>query len=219
MSGDVAVVDYGVGNLYSVCRALAHVGASGFVTSDPRDVERASAVLLPGVGAFGNAMENLRRLGLVGPLKEAAASGRPFIGICLGMQLLMEESEEFGRHPGLGLIPGDVGKMDCRQNARIPHIGWNRITRPPSPKDPWADTPLDGLPDGTFMYFVHSYHARPTRREVVLAETTYHGQTFCSALRSGNVVGMQFHPERSAADGLRVYAHIARHLLSKRGFS
>jgi glutamine amidotransferase len=219
MSGDVAVVDYGVGNLYSIGRALAHVGVSGFVTSDPHDIARAPAVLLPGVGAFGKAMENLRRLDLVEPLKEAAASGRPFMGICLGMQLLMEESEEFGRHPGLALIPGNVGKMNCGPDARIPHIGWNRIARPGSPDDPWADTPLDGLPDGTFMYFVHSYHARPARRAHVLAETTYHGQTFCSALRAGNVVGMQFHPERSAAEGLRIYAHFARCLLRKKGFS
>ena len=156
----VAIVDFGMGNLFSVEQACLAVGLAPSVTKDRRAVEGADIVILPGVGAFGDAMENLRSRDLIGPLRDVAASGRLLIGICLGLQMLMDESEEFGAHKGLGLVSGTVLRLaPTRAGAKVPQIGWNRVyeARPGA----WADTPFEGQRDSVYMYFVHSYYVTP----------------------------------------------------------
>lgn len=218
----VVIVDYGLGNLYSVKHACEHVAVRASVTSDRREILAADAVLLPGVGAFGDAMATLQRLDLVGVLTDFAASGRPLVGICLGMQLLLEGSSEFGDVEGLGLIPGRVEQIDrpCEggRMLKVPQIGWNGVYRPATSTgaDPWSGTLLDGVADGEPMYFVHSYVVRPADASVELAHTTYGGVRFCSALRRGNVTACQFHPERSGVEGLTIYRNFARLLTEEK---
>jgi glutamine amidotransferase len=204
---DVAIVDYGMGNLFSVKHACVFAGLEACVTSDPASLSLARAVILPGVGAFGEAMATLTELGFVGALRAFADSGRPLFGICLGLQLLMTESHEFGTHAGLGLIPGEVVKLEGARE-RVPHVGWSPVRR--TRDRGWDDTPLDGLSDGVHMYFVHSFCVRPSVADVIVASTPHGGSEFCSALRRENVFACQFHPERSGADGLRVYQNLAR---------
>lgn len=201
MSRPVAVVDYGRGNLFSISRALAHLGAEARVTSDPAELAAAERAILPGVGAFGDGMENLRARGLVEPLKGYAASGRPLLGICLGMQLLMDGSDEFGEHAGLGVVPGRVRRFaDSPERAwKVPHVGWSALK--PGPAG-WSGSALAGTPEGERMYFVHSYFVETARPEHRLAVTPYAGTEFCSALRAGPVEGFQFHPEKSGESGL-----------------
>ncbi|MCL4552165.1 MAG: imidazole glycerol phosphate synthase subunit HisH, partial [Candidatus Marsarchaeota archaeon] len=215
----VAIVDFGMGNLFSAKHACEHVGMKAFITSEKNDILRADAVILPGVGAFGDAMNSLRRLDLEEPLKDLAASKKPMMGICLGLQLLMTESQEFGQHQGLGIVDGPVVRFDKPYEARgplkVPHIGWNSIFRPGhlrgdgkplmDVEDPWNGTLLSGLPDGTYTYFVHSFYAIPENPALVLSTTRYGNFEFCSSLRCGNVFAFQFHPERSGPNGLRIY--------------
>lgn len=221
----VAIVDYGLGNLFSVRQACAAVGLAPQVTSDRDEIVRAGAVILPGVGAYGDAMAALRRLDLVECIRDLAQSGKPLFGICLGMQLLMSESHEFGRHPGLDVIPGDVvrfaGPVDetagVPRALKVPQVGWNSIVRAPESAaagaagaaDPWSGTPLAGLRDGEFVYFVHSYHVRPQASSVVVSTSRYGNIEFCSSLRVGNVFACQFHPERSGPAGLAIYRNFA----------
>lgn len=210
-----AIVDFGLGNLFSVGQACEAAGMDARITTSRQDLLDADVVFLPGVGAFGDAMAALRRMDLVAPLREVASSGKLVVGICLGMQLLMTESQEFGRHEGLGLIDGEVIRLTEQRTEqkrlKVPLIGWHRI-RPPVGRtvDDWTRTPLEGIPDGAFMYFVHSFHAAPKDTGVLLSTTTYGNVEFCSGLRSGNVLGFQFHPERSGAHGLQIYRNIAR---------
>ncbi len=211
----VAIVDYGMGNLFSVQQALEHVGLRAHRTSSSSDLLGADGVILPGVGAFGDAMATLRRLGLVEVLHEVAASGRPLVGICLGMQLLMTQSHEFGRHQGLGLIDGDVVRFEAPQEGgatmKVPQVGWNRITR----RDrSWEQTWLEGLQDGTFLYFVHSFYVTPRDPSVVLSTSRYGHIEFCSSLQQGNLIASQFHPERSGPQGLRMYRNLAVRLMA-----
>ena len=203
---DVAIVDYGLGNLFSIQQACRHVGLSAVITSEKQDIANARAAILPGVGAFGDAIAELERLDLIDLLRGIKASGKPMMGICLGMQLLMSESREFGQHGGLDLIPGSVRgfREDCKANSKIPQIGWNRISR--SEGGSWNGSLLENLDDGTFMYFVHSYYVVPEDTETVLAITAFGGIEYCSALRRENIFGCQFHPERSGAAGLKIYA-------------
>lgn len=210
----VAIVDLGMGNLHSVSLACRHVGLSSVRTTSSGDIASADAVILPGVGAFGAAMDALRRHELEEALTHFVASGRPLFGICLGMQLLLEESDEFGVHQGLGLIRGSVRRLPnepTNPHLKVPQVGWNAIFRrdEDGSTDPWADTPLAPLADGEVMYFVHSYYAVPREEEVVLATTTYGGLTYCSSLLRGNVFGCQFHPERSGPRGLDIYRNWA----------
>lgn len=208
----IAIVDYGMGNLRSVEKALAHLGHAAQVTSDPDEVAAAERVILPGVGAFGAAMQHLTaakdgRPALLEAVLEAARSGRPFLGICLGMQLLFTESEELGRHRGLDLIPGRVSQFDFAGRPdeaalKIPHMGWNRLSLRP-------DAPLfHGLDDGAMVYFVHSYYCLPDHPGVVSA-TADHGGPFCAALWQHNLFATQFHPEKSGAAGLRMLDNFA----------
>ncbi|HHV57319.1 MAG TPA: imidazole glycerol phosphate synthase subunit HisH [Firmicutes bacterium] len=191
----IAIVDYGMGNLGSVRYALQALGEEVRVTADPAAIAAAPGVILPGVGAFGDAMAELRARGLVETVRQAAGSGRPFLGICLGMQLLFTAGEEGGYHEGLDILPGVVRRL--RGEVKIPHIGWNSLSFP-------RPTPLfDGVAPGSFVYFVHSYVAVP-QEEAVVAATCSYGEEFTAAVRRGNVWGTQFHPEKSSQVGLAV---------------
>ncbi len=189
----IAIVDYGMGNLRSVLKAFEKVGAVARVVHEPHELANAAGIVLPGVGAFGQAMDNLSAAGWVEPLREACAQGLPFIGICLGMQLLFESSEELGQHAGLGILPGEVRRF--RGNLKVPQMGWNQIhIQHPSPL-------LEHVPDGSYAFFVHSYHCMPRDDSVVLATTEY-GIEFTSVVGRGNLYGAQFHPEKSQTVGL-----------------
>ena len=216
----VAIVDYGVGNLFSVRQACAAAGLQAIVTSDANDLRRSRCIVLPGVGAFGDAMAALSDLNLVECLRRASSEGIPLVGICLGMQLLMERSTEFGSFEGLALVPGSVERLrPARREVKVPQVGWNGIYRAGDGSrcvDPWAASALRGTTDGEPMYFVHSYVVKPTSPHVVLARSTYGGEEFCSALTAGNVTGLQFHPERSGPAGLRVYQNLAAMLAESR---
>jgi glutamine amidotransferase len=211
----VAIVDYSLGNLFSVKHACEHVGLDGVITACKEDVLAADAVILPGVGAFGDAMDNLRRLDLIRPLRDLAQSGKLLVGICLGQQLLMTESFEFGRHRGLDIFPGQVVRFaDPRGpqgNLKVPQVGWNRIHRPAKAghSDPWAGSPLEGIADGESMYFVHSFYVQPADPSVILSTTRYGHIDFCSGLRRNNIISFQYHPERSGVQGMRIYQNLA----------
>ena len=205
-----AIVDYGLGNLYSVGQACATAGMRPLITADKAQIAAAATVILPGVGAFGDAIAHLHRLDLVQPLVDIAAAGKPLVGICLGMQLLMRESYEFGSHKGLGLIEGEVIPFERgAEGAKVPQVGWNRIY---PGKDGWSDSPLEKVAAGEYMYFVHSYYTAPERTDLVLAHSRYAGIEFCAGLRYGNVHAYQFHPERSGSAGLKIYARLAQML-------
>jgi glutamine amidotransferase len=211
-----AIVDYGLGNLRSIEQACLHAGLEPVITSDRRAILAADAVVLPGMGAFGDAMATLRRLDLVGVMRDVAASPTPLIGVCLGVQLLMTESCEFGRHAGLDIVPGEVVRIDSpregERRLKVPQIGWNRITpaRSGGAEDGgWGHALLDGVAPGEYMYFVHSYVVRPADPTLVVATTTYGGFEFCSCLGRDNVFACQFHPERSGRSGLRIYTNLA----------
>jgi glutamine amidotransferase len=196
----IAVVDYGIGNLGSVMKAFRHLGAPAVLTGDVAELRRADVLVLPGDGAFASTMEEIERRGLVSVLREAVDQGRTLLGICIGMQLLFEESEEHGRHRGLGFLPGRVRRLEG--DLPIPHMGWNQL-------HPTREHPLlDGVADGAHVYFVHSYwcDAPP---EVVLAQTVY-GARFPAIVGRRNVLGVQFHPEKSQAVGLRLMANFVR---------
>lgn len=207
MKPQVVVVDYGVGNLLSVTRALETRGAVVTVASDPRSVLGADRLVLPGVGAFADGMAELEKLDLVWPIREFAAGGKPLLGICLGMQLLFSESEEFGFHRGLGLIEGRVEAIPNRRGdgawRKTPHIGWNELQRPPGRLD-WRGTLLAGLPESSAVYFVHSFAAMPTDSAVRLADCDHEGFAVSAAVQKGRIIGCQFHPEKSGATGLSI---------------
>ncbi len=204
---EVAIVDYGMGNLFSVNRACAQVGLDSIITDSAREIAAADAVILPGVGAFGDAMTALRQRGLVDVLREAAAREKPLLGICLGMQLLMSVSEEFGRHEGLGIIEGEVIRLTVDSGFKVPHVGWNQLRQ--SPGALWQHSLLNGLADGEFMYFVHSFCVKPKLPQLALATTHYGTFEFCSSLAHGQVFACQFHPERSGRQGLQIYRNFA----------
>ena len=212
---DVAIVDYGLGNLFSVKQACVYAGLEVGITSQSEEILGARAVILPGVGAFGDAMDVLHRLDLVTVLREVAASGSPLVGICLGAQLLLDESEEFGSHRGLGVVPGRVASLgnprEGSKRLKVPQVGWNRIHKLSGPisEDPWQGTLLQDLPDGEFMYFVHSFVLCPEDKGVVLSVSHYGDVDFCSGMAWGNVTAFQFHPERSRVAGLHIYQHLA----------
>lgn len=202
MNPKVTVIDYGAGNLHSVIKALREGGADVAVTGDPAVVRAAEWLVLPGVGAFAEAMAGLERRGLVEAVHGFIATGRPFLGICLGMQLLLTESFEFGQHPGLNVIAGRVVEIPRRAGFKVPHIGWSEIA--PRRGGSWAGSLLAGTPSGVRTYFVHSFSAQPDREEDRLADTDYGGFRISAAVRKGNVTGCQFHPEKSGPVGLQM---------------
>lgn len=195
----VTIVDYGMGNLRSVQNAISAVGGDPRLSADPEEVRRSSKLILPGVGAFGDAMVNLRSSGLDRAVLDAVANEVPLLGLCLGLQLLFSESEEFGRHDGLALIPGKVRRFST-PGLHVPHVGWNQL------ESLSMDPLLEGILDGTYFYFVHSYLVEPEDRENVLAWTSYGGR-FCSVARRRGVWGAQFHPEKSQHAGRRLLAN------------
>lgn len=207
MTPEVTVVDYGLGNLFSVCRALEHCGATPVVSADPDVVARADRILLPGVGAFGDGMAQLTGRAMDGALKQAVARGAQLLGVCLGMQFLLDSSDEFGLSAGLGLIPGRVIAVPGQQTDgtphKIPHIGWNALVRAEA-RASWAGTVLEGLPEGTAVYFVHSFMAVPDDPRHRIADCLYGGHRVAAVIGRDNVWGTQFHPEKSGTAGLTV---------------
>jgi glutamine amidotransferase len=197
----LVIVDYGAGNLRSVARAVAHAGGQPLITSSGRDVERADALIVPGVGAAADTMANLKRHNMVEPIREYIASGRAFLGVCMGQQALFDASEEGGEHPCLGVLAGRVVRLP--DGLKVPHMGWNRVRIvQPHPI-------FENIPDGSYFYFVHSYYPRPDDAAIVIGETEY-GVTFASVVGRENVVATQFHPEKSGATGLRMYENFLR---------
>lgn len=198
----IAIIDYGAGNLRSVSNALESLDAPYLVSSDPEELASADGVILPGVGAFGHAMNEIRRRGMAEAIRKTARSGKPFLGICVGMQLFFDESEENPGVPGLGLIPGRVVRFSGGNGLKVPHMGWNQI------KTVKESRILEGLPDAAYMYFVHSYCALADKREHVSATSEY-GMAFDAAVEDGMLFGVQFHPEKSGALGLGILRKFA----------
>ncbi len=192
----IAIVDYGAGNLHSVANALKRVGYVPRITSRPGDLLDAKAVILPGVGAAADTMTNLKKLGLVDPIRRIIAEGRPFFGICLGLQILFTGTEEGGWHECLGVFRGRVRRLP--PGLKIPHMGWNQV------KQIISHPMFDGIPDEANFYFVHSYYVEPEDRSLVAGETNY-GTSICSVIVKGNLVATQFHPEKSGEFGLHMY--------------
>lgn len=203
----IAIVDYQLSNMFSVKHALDHLGIPSIITSDPKEVVAAKASVLPGVGAFGDAMANLKSFGLDKALKKIVANKQPLLGVCLGLQLLFTESSEFGRHKGLGFIKGDVVKFPPhnkdKEEIRVPQIGWNTIVQPK--KKNWKRTPLKELENNSYMYFVHSFYVRPKDTSVISSLTTYQGIEYCSSISSDTIFATQFHPEKSGEPGISIY--------------
>ncbi len=201
----VAVIDYGSGNLRSVEKALQHAGADIIRCETPEPLENCTAVVLPGVGSFGDCARSLEERGLTGPLKAWLAADRPYLGICLGYQILFESSEESPQHRGLAHWTGHVVRFPERKGLKVPHMGWNSLE--------WRtrDPLFDGLPDPSFVYFVHSYYPDPVDKGLVTAVST-HGVSFAAACRRGNVRGVQFHPEKSQSTGLRMLENFVNQL-------
>ncbi len=207
----VAIVDYGICNMFSVQHACTKVGLEAMITASLPEIEAADGIILPGVGAFGDAMDELKKRDLVSPLRDLARSGKPFFGICLGYQLLLSESEEFGNHKGLDIIPGRVVRFESPREGdqilNVPHVGWSQVLRPHSVV--WEGTPLEGVPEKEFVYFCHSFHIVPERPEVALSRTRYGHYDFVSSLREGNIFAFQFHPEKSGPIGIKMYQKMA----------
>lgn len=200
----IAIVDYGIGNLRSVEKALERVGARAVVTDDPAVLDASDGVVLPGVGAFGDGMAHLRARQLIDPVLHQVERRKPLLGICLGMQLLFEESDEMGLHRGLGLLPGRVVRFP-EGELKVPHIGWNQLWL----ADPGPEMALlEGIPHGAHAYFVHSYYAAPEEPSDILAKTDY-GLAFASVVGRGRIFGAQFHPEKSQDVGLRLLGNFA----------
>ena len=202
-NGPVVIIDYDAGNLRSVARALVHVGAEPVVSADPEDIDRASAVVLPGVGAAADTMSNLISRNLVGPLLDYIRSGRPFLGVCMGLQALFESSDEGGGQECLGVLPGVVRRFPTDTGLKVPHMGWNTVD--------WVrQHPItEGIPSGSAFYFVHSFYPEVPDGSLALGVTEY-GVRFPSIVARGNVVATQFHPEKSSDDGLQLYANFVR---------
>ncbi|MEQ1706062.1 MAG: imidazole glycerol phosphate synthase subunit HisH [Rickettsiales bacterium] len=214
MSSVVTIVDYGVGNLHSVARAFEHVGAGVEVTSDVRKITQAERLVLPGVGAFGHCMEELEKRGLTEAILKFAESDRPFLGICVGMQIMLEIGEEFGEHKGLGLMAGRVQNLSLRKNwiatssttprnddkIILPVIGWMELKRTGN----WQGTILSGTAEGSSVYFVHSFEANPDDKSSVLAQYEYDGINITAAVSKNNLTGVQFHPEKSGLVGINM---------------
>ena len=200
----IAIVDYGIGNVKSMINAFDSLKVEVLLTSDPNLIMNSSALVLPGVGAFTTGMNNLEKYNLINTIHEFVNTGKPFLGVCLGMQMLLEESEEFGNTKGLGLIKGKVVKLniDKANNERLPHVSWNEIKEPNQGR--WKNTILENTTEFTDVYFVHSYAAVPQDSNHVLAIANYSNYDFCAAVSKKNVYGTQFHPEKSGVAGLNI---------------
>lgn len=205
MNTKIAVIEYGLGNVKSLCHALNYLGADVCLTADVSEIEKADAIVLPGVGAFAYGMQQLQERQLDALLREQVQKGTPLMGICLGMQLLFDESDEFGETKGLGVISGRVERLQDHETCKLPHMGWNSLLLPQHLCS-WDGTVLQSVDsDKDSFYFVHSFAAHPADKKTVLSETVYAGQMFCSSVQERNVIGCQFHPEKSAEQGLSIF--------------
>lgn len=202
----IVIIDYGAGNLRSVAKAIARLDYEAKVTSNPEEVLKAEAVILPGVGAAGDTMKSLEILGMTDPIRQVIAQNRPFFGVCLGLQVLLTDSEEGGGQRCLDIIPGTVKRLP--PGLKVPHMGWNQV------RHRFAHPLFDGIPDGANFYFVHSYYATPEEELVTAGETEY-GITFSSVIIRGNLVATQFHPEKSGDLGLRMYHNFLKLTIGK----
>lgn len=208
---NIVIVDYGLGNLFSINQAFLHFGYEPIISCNKEIILNADYLVLPGVGAFEGAMRQLNNLGLVEVLKEYVKSDKPIMGVCLGMQLLFEKSYEFGEHLGLGFIEGEILKFPSeveKVKLRVPHIGWNKINS--FDRNNWNHSPLIELKEGAMMYFVHSYYAKPSNENVILSTSIYNKFEFCSSVQKGNIYGFQFHPEKSGEEGLSIYKNFLK---------
>lgn len=198
----ITIIDYQMGNLRSVQKGFERVGHEAVITSDPSVIADAQKIVLPGVGAFADAIDELRRRKMVEPIREAIAAGKPFLGICLGLQLLFERSYEDGQHEGMSILPGEVRRFEVPREYKVPHMGWNQVhyrNRPPI---------FDGIDDQTHFYFVHSYHVVPQDTTIVAGEAEY-PDPFCAMIWRDNLFATQFHPEKSQSAGLQVLRNFA----------
>ncbi|MDJ0703526.1 MAG: imidazole glycerol phosphate synthase subunit HisH [Leptolyngbyaceae cyanobacterium MO_188.B28] len=200
----IAVIDYDMGNLHSACKGLENAGATTHVTDVAADLEKADAVVLPGVGAFDPAMQHLRSRDLIDPIKHIITSGKPFLGICLGLQVLFDASEE-GKEPGLGVVSGTIKHFRHEPGITIPHMGWNQLELTQPDADLWQ-----GINSGDWVYFVHSYYAAPTDPSVTAAAITHGSQTVTAAIARDNLMAVQFHPEKSSTVGLKILANFVQ---------
>ncbi len=198
----IVIIDYGMGNLRSVQKAFERVGSVAKISNNPNDLIKADKVVLPGVGAFHACMENLKKSNLVEPIREVIRKKKPFLGICMGLQVLFEEGEEFGKHEGLGILPGKVIRFKLPKTYKIPHMGWNRIR-----KKNRTDI-LEEIDDNSYFYFVHSYYVVPNDGNII-ATTTDYGKDFVSSIISDNIFACQFHPEKSQKNGLKLLKKFA----------
>ncbi len=206
----VAIIDCEIGNLFSIKRACEYVGLNPVITTNKSTIVGSEAIILPGVGAFGDAMNSLERLDLIATIKEFIETGKPFMGICLGMQLLLSESEEFGNHKGLDIINGSVVKFSVKngenEKNKVPQVGWNQIFKPPfANEDYWDKSPLKYTKNGEYMYFVHSYYVIPNSYKNILTISNYAGIEYASSIVKDNIFAFQFHPELSGIKGIEIF--------------
>lgn len=208
---NVIIIDYQLGNLFSVEQACNKVGMNSKLSSNQDDILKADGLILPGVGAFNEAMNNLHSLNLIDAIKYKLNNGTPLFGICLGLQLLFTQSEEFGSAMGLDIIKGVIKKFPStnsdEKKIKVPHISWNRVSRY---NNPWIETPLKEIQDLDFMYFIHSYYVKPSNKSCILTKTNYDGIMFCSSILQKNIFATQFHPEKSAEKGISIYENWAK---------
>jgi glutamine amidotransferase len=205
MHPKIVIIDYGMGNLRNVQKGFEQIGFETKVTRNKKEIERASAIVLPGVGAFKDCMENLEKFGLIEPLLRSVEEGKPYLGICLGLQILFSESEEFGSQKGLNLIKGKVVKFRPDPEHKVPHMGWNTIEKEKERENPF----LQGIESGDFFYFVHSYYVIPEEPQWISTLTNY-GIPFVSSIWKENLFAIQFHPEKSQQKGLRILENFAK---------
>ena len=217
MNPKVAIIDYGLGNIFSIKNACEIAGLETLITSTPSEIENSDALILPGVGAFGDAINSLKEKGLDDVIYNFVKTGKPFLGICLGMQLMFTESEEFGIHKGLDLINGKIikfpNKDDQNKNLKVPQIQWNQIYKHNT--ENWENSPLNNINEGDYMHFVHSYYAIPEQNESILSFSEYGGIRYASSVIKDNLLGIQFHPEKSADKGIEIYKSWANYILNK----
>lgn len=207
--GIIAVIDYDMGNLHSACKGLEKAGGNPKITDNPEDILNADGIVLPGVGSFDPAVQHLRSRHLVEPIKTAIAQGKPFLGICLGLQILFDGSEE-GKEPGLGIISGMVRRFRSEPNLTIPHMGWNQLAFTQPALSLWQNLPAD-----PYVYFVHSYYVDPVDPTVTAATVTHGSQTVTAAIARDNLVAVQFHPEKSSTTGLTLLSNFVNQVTSR----